>query len=138
MSANLIDQARIFCIDDEAVNLKLLGRMLGVEGYRHLTLIDDPREVLGHYRQTRPDLILLDINMPELSGIAVAKKLREFQQKNNLKLIPILAFTGEGDKEKVHEILNSGFDDYFIKGGDYKYLMESITLCGIRDKSMSS
>ncbi len=72
MNDPLRRQARIFMVDDEPANLKLLGKMLGSRNYEHLVAIQDPRQVLDRYGAERPDLILLDINMPHLDGYAWA------------------------------------------------------------------
>ncbi|MBP6515122.1 MAG: response regulator [Steroidobacteraceae bacterium] len=64
--------ARILVVDDEPANLKLLSLMLRTEGYQHVELVQDPRQVLTSYRAARPDLLLLDINMPHLDGYAWA------------------------------------------------------------------
>ena len=59
---------RLLIVDDEPANLKLLDRMLRSQGYHRLDLVGDPRQVLERYQQDRPDLILLDINMPHPTG----------------------------------------------------------------------
>ena len=51
--------ARILVVDDEPANLKLLSLMLRTEGYQHVELVQDPRQVLTSYRAARPDLLLL-------------------------------------------------------------------------------
>ena len=75
MSVVLQKQARIFVIDDEPVNLKLIDKLLGGQGYGQLVLIQDPRETLAHYQEARPDLILLDINMPYMDGYQLMQQL---------------------------------------------------------------
>lgn len=65
--------ARILVVDDEPANLKLLSLMLRTEGYQHVELVQDPRQVLTSYRAARPDLLLLlVINRPHLDGYAGA------------------------------------------------------------------
>lgn len=115
MTPKLIDQARIFCIDDEPVNLKLLSRMLGSEGYRDLTLIEDPRQVLTQYRTARPDLILLDINMPWLDGYQVMAQLRAL---GDPLLPPIVILTAQNDREFLIKALAEGARDFITKPFD--------------------
>lgn len=67
---------RIIIVDDEPANLRLLDKLLRAQGYLDLVLVDDPREVINRYRATRPDLILLDINMPYLDGYQVMEQLK--------------------------------------------------------------
>lgn len=116
---------KILLADDEAVNLILTAKYLGKYAVK-ADEVRDGEDALKMAKTNDYDVILMDISMPELDGIAATKKIREFQRQNNLKEIPIIAFTGEGSKEKVHEILNAGFNDYFIKGRDYRELIESI------------
>ena len=66
MNDPLRRQARIFMVDDEPANLKLLGKMLGSRNYEHLVAIQDPRQVLDHYRAARPDLSLSRIEMARI------------------------------------------------------------------------
>lgn len=77
MDENIQSNARIFIIDDEKANLILLDKILGGKGYQNLVLIEDPRLVLDRYREQRPDLILLDINMPHLDGYQVMAQLKK-------------------------------------------------------------
>ena len=72
MTPDLLSASRILIVDDEPANLKLLDKMLASQGYEQRILIQDPREVLRHYQEARPDLILLDINVPDLDGYEVA------------------------------------------------------------------
>jgi CheY-like chemotaxis protein len=133
----LLKNKKILLADDENVNLILTSKYL--KKFDVTTdEVRDGEDALDMAKKNIYDLILLDINMPELNGILVAKKIREFQKKNNLNPTPIIAFTGEDDKEKIHEILNSGFNDYFIKGGDYKNLVESMALCRVKNSALSS
>lgn len=120
MNSKLIEQSRIFCIDDEAANLKLLDRMLRSEGYQHLTLIADPREVLGHYRATRPDLILLDINMPHLDGYQVMAQLLA---ENDPLLPPIVILTAQHSHEYLLRALEQGVRDFITKPFDRAELL---------------
>ncbi|MDH4134494.1 MAG: response regulator, partial [Gammaproteobacteria bacterium] len=70
-----VSTARILIVDDEPANLKLLDKMLAGQGYERRVLVQDSREVLARYREERPDLILLDINMPHLDGYQVMAQI---------------------------------------------------------------
>lgn len=107
--------ANILIVDDEPSNLKLLEKMLRVQHYENLTLIQDPREVAPLCAQNMPDLILLDLNMPYLDGFAVMTLL---QEKFAATLPPILVLTAQQGFEHRLRALNSGARDYLAKPFD--------------------
>jgi putative two-component system response regulator len=115
MNSNSCTAAHILIVDDESSNLKLLDKMLRSKGYEHLTLIQDPREVLPHCLKTMPDLILLDLNMPYLDGFAVMQSL---QEKFASALPPILVLTAQQGFEHRLRALNNGARDYLTKPFD--------------------
>lgn len=110
----------ILIVDDEPANLKLLDRMLGSQGYEHLTLIEDPREVLASYQANLPDLIMLDINMPHLDGYQVMEQLKEL---NDPLLPPIVILTAQHSKEHLLRALSLGARDFVTKPFDRNELL---------------
>src|SRR6266536_72484 len=76
MSEDALTTAKILVVDDEPANVRLLERLLATAGYRHVEGITDAREALGRYRAMQPDLVLLDLMMPHLDGIAVLASSR--------------------------------------------------------------
>lgn len=116
MIANLVHTARIFVIDDEPVNLKLLERFLTTQGYGDIELIQDPREVIARYQEARPDLILLDINMPHLDGYEVLAKLIAL---NDPMLPPIVVLTAQHSREHLVKALSAGARDFIRKPFDH-------------------
>jgi putative two-component system response regulator len=116
----LLARARIFVIDDEAANLKLLGKLLASEDSRQLVLIQDPRDVLTRYREERPDLILLDINMPHLDGYQVIEQLKAL---NDPLLPPIIILTAQHGNEHVLKALAVGARDFVGKPFDRTELL---------------
>ena len=67
------------------------------------------------------NIIISDINMPIMNGDEVVKRIRKLSKK-----IPVIAYSGEGEKEKIHKFLRAGMNDFFVKGGDVKYLLNLI------------
>lgn len=120
MTEALLHSARIFIIDDEQANLKLLGKLLVGQGSRELVLIEDPREVLDRYREARPDLILLDINMPHLSGYQVMAQLKAL---NDPLLPPIVILSAQNDHDNLMRALTSGARDFISKPFDRTELL---------------
>ena len=106
---------RILIVDDEPVNLKLLDRMLASEGYRYRVTVQDSREVIQHYQETKPDLILLDINMPHLDGYQVMEQLKRL---NDPLLPPIVILTAQHGREHQLRALAAGARDFISKPFD--------------------
>ena len=120
MNDLLRHQARIFIVDDEPANLKLLSKMLSSRKYQHLEAIQDPRDVLDRYRVTRPDLILLDINMPHLDGYQVMAQLKALDDP---LLPPIVILTAQHGRETLLKALAAGARDFIGKPFDMAELL---------------
>lgn len=119
-----LEHARIFLVDDEPANLKLLDKLLRVQGYRHLVPIQDSREVLPRYQEARPDLILLDINMPHLDGFEVMKQLQALKDP---LLPPIVILTAQHGREHLMKSLMAGARDFIGKPFDRVELLMRVT-----------
>ena len=115
MTQTLTNHARIFIVDDEPANLKLLDKLLTGQGYLQLVLLQDPREVLDRYREARPDLILLDINMPHLDGHQVMAQLKAL---NDPLLPPIVILTAQYGRDHLLKALTLGARDFVGKPFD--------------------
>lgn len=115
MDKALIEQSRIFAVDDEPANLKLLDKMLTSQGYSSPVLIQDPREVLAHYRVARPDLILLDLNMPNMDGFQVMEQLKALADPLPP---PIIVLTAQAGREHLLKALAAGARDFVGKPFD--------------------
>jgi len=112
MPSSLNTAARIIAVDDEPANLKLLQKLLSTQGYENVVLVQDPREAVKVYEQTRTDLILLDLNMPHIDGFGVMEQLKAL---NDPLLPPILVLTAQSGREFVIKALSSGARDYVTK-----------------------
>jgi putative two-component system response regulator len=106
------NDSRIMIVDDEPVNLKLLGKMLLAEGYTNVLTIADSRQVLEAYCDAPVDLILLDINMPHLNGYEVMAQLKKL---GDPLLPPILVLTAQSGKEFLMKALSEGARDFLSK-----------------------
>lgn len=104
--------AHIFVVDDDPSILRLTGIILRQAGYTRVDLINDPREVLPRYRQTPPDLVLLDLNMPHLSGYDVIAALHAL---NEPVPTPIIMLTAQSSADHVMLALQLGVRDYVTK-----------------------
>jgi putative two-component system response regulator len=104
--------ARILIVDDEAGNVELLRRVLERAGFRKVDSTNDPREAASLYVQTRPDLILLDLHMPHMDGLAVMDQLNRIIE---VSYLPILMLTGDLSPEARREALSRGAKDFVNK-----------------------
>jgi len=104
--------ARILVVDDEPANLKLQHQAQHLDGYSRVELLQDPREVLPSYRAERPDLILLDINMPHLDGYAVLEQLRAL---GDVPTPPVVVLTAQSGEDFLLRALKGGASDFLSK-----------------------
>lgn len=102
---------KVLIVEDNDLNMKLFNDLLAAHGYDTLQT-GDGVEALALAREHRPDLILMDIQLPEVSGLEVTKWIKEDE---NLRMIPVIAVTAfamKGDKEKMRD---GGCEDYIAK-----------------------
>jgi putative two-component system response regulator len=120
MTLEILKNSRIFVVEDDASNIKLLSIVLTNNGYNQLTLIQDPREVIKRYQEIRPDLILLDINMPFLDGYQVMEQLKAL---NDPQMPPIIILTAQHGKDYLIKALSYGARDFVTKPFDFDELL---------------
>jgi two-component system cell cycle response regulator DivK len=104
-------QKTILIVEDNDLNMKLFHDLLEAHGYRILQT-KDGMESLKLARQHRPDLILMDIQLPEVSGLEVTKWLKEDDELKSIPVIAVTAFAMKGDEEKIRE---GGCEAYIAK-----------------------
>ncbi|HEX3952192.1 MAG TPA: response regulator [Stellaceae bacterium] len=101
----------VLIVEDNDLNMKLFNDLLEAHGY--LTLqTKDGVEALRMAREHRPDLILMDIQLPEVSGLEVTKWLKEDDELRAIPVIAVTAFAMKGDEEKIRE---GGCEAYIAK-----------------------
>ncbi len=114
MNINFL-KAKILIIDDEPANVALLEDILEEQGYTYFRSTSDSRKALTMYEEMRPDLVLLDLNMPHLDGFQVMKQLRELEQDS---YAPILVLTAQSDRSTRIKSLEAGARDFLGKPFD--------------------
>ncbi len=105
-------KSKILIVDDESSNISLLEHMMVQEGYKHLHSTTDPTLVMDLFSKVRPDLILLDLNMPKMDGFQVMEQLKERDPES---LVPILVLTALKDEKTRWRALGEGAKDFLSK-----------------------
>lgn len=111
--------ARVLVVDDDQALSEMLGIVLRAEGYEAL-FCDDGSKAQGIFKETKPDLVLLDLMLPGIDGIEVCKRIRSESG------VPIVMLTARGDILDVVKGLESGADDYIVKPFKPKELVARI------------
>lgn len=113
---------RILIAEDNNINQKLLISILSMLGYKS-DAVADGMEVLEQVKKKTYDLILMDIQMPEMSGEATTSQLRESLKEKTPKIIAVTAYAMAGDREKY---LLAGMDGYISKPFRIEELIDEI------------
>ena len=101
----------ILIVEDNDLNMKLLNDLLQAHGYSTLQTMDG-RDVIKIAREHNLDLILMDIQLPEISGLEVTKMLKADDDLKSIPVIAVTAFAMKGDEEKIRE---GGCEGYIAK-----------------------
>jgi two-component system cell cycle response regulator DivK len=102
---------RVLIVEDNELNMKLFNDLLEAHGYFTLQTKDGV-EALRMARAHRPDLILMDIQLPEVSGLEVTKWLKEDDELRSIPIIAVTAFAMKGDEQKIRD---GGCEAYIAK-----------------------
>lgn len=101
-------EAKVLVVDDEHAIVRALSAALSARGYR-VEVARDGHEALERAATTAPDLIVLDLGLPDLDGIEVVRRIREWSD------VPIVVLTAEGADDVKVTALDEGADDYVTK-----------------------
>jgi CheY-like chemotaxis protein len=113
---------RILLVEDNELNRDMLSRRLVRRGYQ-VEIAVDGREGLSMAGASSPDLILLDLSLPEMDGWEV---LRHLKQDPRMKSIPVVALTAHALVTDRNRALEAGFDDYDIKPVEMPRLLKKM------------
>ena len=104
---------KILIVEDNPQNMRLVEMLLRAKGYTLLKATDGEKAI-NIATKERPDLIIMDIQLPKISGLEVTRRLRQLPAFSHIPIIALTAYAMKGDKEK------------FIKGGCDAYLSKPI------------
>ena len=108
---------KVLIVEDNELNMKLFNDLLEAHGYTTLQT-KDGLEALRIARLHRPDLILMDIQLPEVSGLEITKRLKEDEDLRGIPVVAVTAFAMKGDEEKIRQ------------GGCQGYIAKPISIAG--------
>lgn len=114
---------KIVIVDDIAINVKVAKAHLEAAGYAHFTCVTDSTEALDRIRDANPDLLLLDIMMPGVSGLEILETLRNEEATASL---PILILTGAESRDLKINALELGATDFLMKPIDVEHLLPRV------------
>jgi two-component system cell cycle response regulator DivK len=101
----------VLIVEDNELNMKLFHDLLEAHGIKTVETRDGT-QVVDLARQSKPDLILMDIQLPEVSGLEVTKWLKNDDELRHIPVIAVTAFAMKGDEQKIRE---GGCEDYISK-----------------------
>jgi two-component system, cell cycle response regulator DivK len=111
LSKEILQGKTILVVEDNDINLKLLGEILVTHGY-HVLKTKDGLEAFRLARLYRPDLILMDIQLPDVSGLEVTKLLKADDDLKSIPVVAVTAFAMKGDEERIRA---GGCEGYLAK-----------------------
>jgi len=114
---------KVLIVEDNPQNMRLLEMLLGAKGYTLLKAIDG-EEALDTATREQPDLIIMDIQLPKMSGLEATRQLRQLPDFSHTPIIAITAYAMKGDQEKL---LAAGCDAYLPKPINTRELPEVIS-----------
>ncbi len=112
----------ILIVEDNEKNMKLVRDILRHKGHATLEAVTGG-EGVRLARERRPDLILMDIQLPDIDGIAA---LREIREDATLDAIPVLAVSASVMPDEQHKVVTSGFDAFISKPINLKQFLETV------------
>ena len=115
-------QKTILIVEDNELNMKLFNDLLEAHGYRTLQTRNG-KEALELTRLHKPDLILMDIQLPEVSGLQVTQWIKQDEALRHIPVIAITAFAMKGDEERIRE---GGCEAYVSKPISVSRFLETI------------
>lgn len=118
------EMKRVLVAEDSSVIINLTKNVLTFENF-HITSVKNGKQVLSKLENENFDLILMDINMPQMDGIECTKAIRSLPDPKKAK-IPIIAITGNYKNYTMDDFKQAGLDDYIQKPLDYDVLVATV------------
>jgi len=123
VATNRVKQAKIMIVDDESMNIKILRRLLELEGFTRFVTTSDAPTAVSLIRQEQPDIVLLDLMMPYVSGLDILTAVRGDE---NIAFVPIVILTAVTDRDTRVRAVELGATDFLNKPVDASELMPRV------------
>jgi two-component system cell cycle response regulator DivK len=120
--ADTVGKKHILIVEDDGKNMKLLRDILNVSGYVTIEA-GDGRKAVELAKEKKPDLILMDIQLPFMDGLEATKLIRADPATQHIPIFALTAFAMGGDRERF---IQAGCDDYLSKPYNIKELLEKV------------
>lgn len=102
---------RVLVVEDDVINMKLIKLVLKRHGYEAIEAVTG-REGVAKAEAEKPDLILMDVQLPDMDGLEATRRIRKLQFMKKVPIIAITSYAMAGDREKI---LEAGCNGYFEK-----------------------
>lgn len=112
----------VLIVEDNDMNMKLFNDLLQAHGYNTIKT-NSGHEAKNLVEQHMPDLIIMDIQLPEISGLDVTKSIKEDEKLKSIPIIAVTAFAMKGDQEKI---IAGGCDGYISKPISVPLFLETV------------
>jgi PAS domain S-box-containing protein len=129
---------RILLAEDNITNQQVATGLLKKFGFVHVKMAINGTKVVKAFEEDSYDLVLMDIQMPEMDGLEATRQIRKIESASDRKRIPIIAMTAHAMKEDRDKCLSAGMDDYVSKPIDPKKLLEALERCLPKEKPVAA
>jgi len=117
-----MSEKRILIVDDDPDIVETVAFFLSGSDYQ-VFIAKNGKEALEQVKEEKPDLVLLDVMMPEMNGLEVCRKLKNNPETNS---IPVVMLTAQGSKKDVDDAIDGGANGYVVKPFNLPGLVERI------------
>jgi CheY-like chemotaxis protein len=118
-----MEKKTILVVEDNPLNMKLVKGLLKIGKY-HMLEANDAEFGIQLIRKRQPDLVLMDIQLPDMDGLAATKILKEDPSVKNIPIVALTSYAMQGDKEKA---LEAGCTGYIAKPIDTRKFLETVS-----------
>jgi len=115
---------KVLVVEDNPMNMILIKEILAVNGFEVIEAYNG-HDAIKRVSEEMPDLILMDLNLPEMDGVTATKILKSNTPSKDIPIVAITASAMKGDEEKI---LAEGFDGYIAKPIEMKKFMKAVAL----------
>lgn len=117
---------RVLLVDDHATSLEVMEKFLQKIGLRVTTANDGESAIKEITRNSRFDMIIMDVQMPGLSGIETTKIIRLYEDENQIKRVPIISLSANSSDKNIEDCILAGMDDFIEKPTDFNKVHQVI------------